>query len=129
LVEVWNSIPGFKPVKKFENRKKATGRIWKAVQSLVPAQNSPDVAPKAASSKKRATPKAKPHTGRDDSKKATVIRLLERAKGTTLADLMIETGWQAHSVRGFISGTLGKKLKLKVESFKTEKGERAYRLK
>jgi hypothetical protein len=42
---------------------------------------------------------------------------------------MRETKWQAHSVRGFISGTLGKRLKLKVESFKTEKGNRAYRIK
>jgi hypothetical protein len=39
------------------------------------------------------------------------------------------TGWQAHSVRGFISGTLGKKLKMKIDSFRTEKGDRTYRLK
>ena len=42
---------------------------------------------------------------------------------------MANTGWQAHSVRGFISGNLGKRLKLKVDSFKTEKGDRAYRIK
>jgi len=41
---------------------------------------------------------------------------------------MAATSWQAHSVRGVISGTLGKRLKLKVESFKTE-GERAYHVK
>jgi hypothetical protein len=42
---------------------------------------------------------------------------------------MTATGWQAHSVRGFISGTLGKRLKMKIDSFRTEKGDRAYRVK
>ena len=129
LVEVWNGIPGDKPVKKFTSRKTAVTRIWKAVQSLVSGLNAPDVAPKAARLGKRATRKPKAHTGRDDSKKALIIRLLERAKGATLNELMAATSWQAHSVRGFISGTLGKRLKLKVESFKTEKGDRAYRIK
>jgi hypothetical protein len=41
---------------------------------------------------------------------------------------MKATGWQPHSVRGFISGTLGKKLKLKVESSKDTQGERRYKL-
>ena len=129
LVEVWSSIPGLTPIKKFTNRKTAVARIWKAVQSLVSAPNAPDVAPKSAKAGKRPTRKVRAHTGRDDSKKALVIRLLERAKGATLGELMRETKWQAHSVRGFISGTLGKRLKLKVESFKTDKGDRAYRLK
>jgi hypothetical protein len=48
LVEVWNGIPGGKPVKKFTSRKTAVTRIWKAVQSLVSGPNAPDVAPKAA---------------------------------------------------------------------------------
>jgi hypothetical protein len=39
------------------------------------------------------------------------------------------TGWQPHSVRGFISGTLGKKMGLKVESTKPEEGERSYTVK
>ena len=129
LVEVWNSISGLTPVKKFTSRKTAIARIWKAAQSLVSGPNTPDVRKNPAKASKRATPKPKAHTARDGSKKADIIRLLERAKGATLADLMNETGWQAHSVRGFISGTLGKALRLKVESFKTEKGERTYRLK
>jgi len=45
-----------------------------------------------------------------------------------LQHLMRKTGWQAHSVRGFISGALGKKLRLKLESFKNSRGERAYRI-
>jgi hypothetical protein len=55
-----------------------------------------------------------------------VVALLKRSGGATLQHLMRATGWQAHSVRGFISGALGKKLRLKIESFKTARGERAY---
>ena len=39
------------------------------------------------------------------------------------------TGWQAHTVRGFVSGTLTKKLGLKIESFRSEGKERTYRIK
>ena len=45
-----------------------------------------------------------------------------------LVDSMEATGWQAHSVRGFISGTLGKKMGLKVESAKRADGQRVYTL-
>jgi len=129
LVELWNSIPGFKPIKRFTDRKTAVARIWKATQSLVSGAPAPDVAPKPARLSKRATRKPKAPAARDGSKKADIIRLLERAKGATLAELMTATGWQAHSVRGFISGTLGKRLKMKIDSFRTEKGDRAYRVK
>ena len=43
-----------------------------------------------------------------------------------LVDSMKATGWQAHSVRGFISGALGKKMGLRVESTKADEGERSY---
>ncbi|MCH8863534.1 MAG: DUF3489 domain-containing protein, partial [Proteobacteria bacterium] len=39
------------------------------------------------------------------SKKETCIALLKRARGASLADLQKATGWQAHSVRGFLAGT------------------------
>ena len=131
LVEIWNAVPGVATVKRFTSRKTAVVRIWAAIQNLAPEAGAqpPRLGPKKGRSAQRATQKDKAPTARDGSKKALVIRLLERAKGATLEELMSETKWQAHSVRGFISGTLGKRLKLKVDSFKTEKGDRTYRIK
>ena len=94
-------------------------------------------APKGAKPAKRAKATGKkakaarktPATPRAESKGAKVQEMLLRAKGATLAEIMKATGWQAHSVRGFISGTLTKKLGLKVESFRPEGGERSYRIK
>ena len=63
---------------------------------------------------------------RDGSKAAKVIALLSRVDGAKLPEIMDKMGWQAHTVRGFIS-VLGKTHK--VESTKTEKGVRIYRIK
>ena len=59
LVEIWNSLTGVKPVTKFANRKAATERIWKALQTLgeapapvaqepVAAEQPPEIAPAAS---------------------------------------------------------------------------------
>jgi Protein of unknown function (DUF3489) len=87
------------------------------------------VAPKAKTPKK--TPKAAKKEGgaREGSKAAKILDLLKRPDGATLAELMKAAGWQAHSVRGFISGTLGKKLGLTVTSTKADDGERTYTVK
>jgi len=41
---------------------------------------------------------------------------------------MTTTGWQAHSVRGFLSAAVGKKMGLHLESSKREDGQRVYRI-
>ena len=56
----------------------------------------------------------------------TLIHLIKRSRGATLAELQKATGWQAHSVRGAISGTLRKKLGLDVSIDQTEKRGRFY---
>lgn len=53
--------------------------------------------------------------------------MLELPTGTTIAAMMQATGWQQHSVRGFLSGVVRKKLKLKLASIKVD-GNRVYRI-
>jgi hypothetical protein len=67
-------------------------------------------------------------TPRAESKGAKILELIGRPKGATLAEIMKATSWQAHSVRGFLS-TAAKKHGLKIESTKTEAGDRVYSIK
>jgi Protein of unknown function (DUF3489) len=83
-------------------------------------------APKAKAPKKAPKAVRKAGATRDGSKAAKIIDLLKRPNGATLAEIMKATDWQPHSVRGFISGSLGKKMGLTVVSAKRESGERAY---
>ncbi|MCC6363136.1 MAG: DUF3489 domain-containing protein [Bryobacterales bacterium] len=139
LLQIWNSFAGVAPfdelkaIKKFTDRKTAVARVWKAIQRLdaAPAPQAADVAPKPKKSRKASKAEdGAPTTkgAREGSKKAIVLDLLKRPTGATLADIMSATGWQAHSVRGFISGSLSKKMGIKVESFKSESGDRSYKV-
>jgi hypothetical protein len=69
-----------------------------------------------------------PKTARAGSKSEGVIAMLKRKGGATLAEIMAHTGWQKHTTRGWVSGFLGKKMGIAVESFKSDKGERVYRI-
>ncbi len=65
---------------------------------------------------------------RAGTKIARLIALLRRKNGATIADLTDATGWQAHSVRGALSGTLKKKLGLAIASDKVDGRGRVYRI-
>jgi hypothetical protein len=141
LVDTWNSFAGvapfddLKPIKKFTSRKTAVSRIWEAVARLSPdgAQPAADVAPAKGKSKKsraKAPGRARAQesaTEARSNKKAEVITMMKRARGATLAEITEATGWQNHTVRGFVS-ILGSKGGEKIESTKNAAGERSYRI-
>ena len=80
-------------------------------------------ATKAAAAKKQSAKT----TGDGTNKKAEVIAMMKRAKGATLPEIMEATGWQAHTVRGFVS-ILGSKGGQAIESSKDASGERRYKI-
>ena len=91
------------------------------------------VGKKSAKAMKPAKPKkaAKPPKAKgakSGSKAEKVLELMKRQEGATLAEIAKATGWQNHSIRGFVSGHVIKKMGLKVESTKSEAGERTYRI-
>jgi hypothetical protein len=114
----------------------ATNAQPKGTKKANAAKRAGNVAPKKAKAVKKATPakkspkSAKKATGaRNGSKTATILEMLKRPGGATAKELLKATGWQSHSVRGFLSGTVGKKLGLTVTSTKGENGERSYAVK
>ena len=133
---IWERIQGLGDVPKSEAKpakpkadKKAKGSAQaakgastkaKATKKTTPVKNAPK-AKKAAKAEKSAGP-------REGSKTEQVIAMLKRKNGATLAEIMASTGWLSHTTRAFVSATLGKKLGLAVESFKSDKGERTYRI-
>jgi len=126
LIEIWNSLPGVEPVRRFTSKPVAVTRIWKAIQHLKPASSANG--PRVASNKSGAKKKANRAAAQPNGKAAQLIALLREPQGATLKSIMRAMGWQAHSVRGFISRQLGKKMGLRVRSFKRD-GERVYSVK
>lgn len=94
---------------------------------------------KARAHAAKASPQRAPRTGkpqrhrstagaRHGTKTAKILALLGRPNGASLAELRKATGWQAHSVRGFLSGAVKKKMGLRLASGPREDGQRAYRI-
>lgn len=104
----------------------------KKAKGTTPAKKATKPAKKARAAKKPAPAKTAPakksaDKGERANKKAEVIAMMKRAKGVTLAEIMELTGWQPHTVRGFVS-ILGSKGGETIESSKNAEGERTYRI-
>jgi hypothetical protein len=123
---MWNGLPGAKWVHRFTDRRTAVRRIWKAIQTLDGGSRGTRAAD-SGRGKSEIIGRSSPASGDDGrtTKAVQVIALLKRPSGATLKAIMAATGWQAHSVRGFISGQLRKRMRLDVQS-SDRAGERVY---
>jgi hypothetical protein len=115
--------PGKASPKKGASQKKGAPKAKKGVKATKPKKEAKagKTAAKPAHTKDASTPRA-------ESKGAKILELIGRPKGATLAEIQKATDWQKHSIRGFLS-TTAKKHGLKIESTKTEAGDRVYQVK
>ena len=81
--------------------------------------------PKAANAGSKANSDA---GGRKPTKANTILDLLRSKNGASIEDMTKATGWQSHSVRGFLSGTVKKRMGLTVENEPDKDGVRRYRI-
>jgi len=128
LVDIWNCLAGVKRVRKFTDRKSAVRRIWKAIQRLEVGSDRTGAIGSGLhhGSESQAPNKSVARgSGTSTTKADQVIALLKRPAGATGKSIMAVTGWQAHSVRGFISGQLRKRMGLEVQSLERN-GHRVY---
>jgi hypothetical protein len=107
LLALWNALPGVEKRKKVGDRDALIDQLWSAIEAL------PDPEPEAEAKR--------------PSKQEAVIAMLRRCEGATVDEVASATGWQRHTVRGVFSGTLKKKLGLRLASAKEERG-RVYRI-
>ena len=108
--------------------KAKTGAKKAAAKKEAKPASKPAAKKEAKPASKKAVKVKGPKVPREFSKKSIVLDLLRRPKGATMAEIAKATDWQNHSIRGFISGNLTKKMGLTVESTKNDAGDRIYRI-
>ena len=99
--------------------------VSKSAKKRLAASSTATVAAAKPSQQPSAAPKTK--AAESDSKQARVIAMLRSPTGATIAAMMEATGWQQHSVRGFLAGVVRKRLKLRLGSKKVD-GSRVYQI-
>jgi hypothetical protein len=146
LIEIWNSLPGVTPVKKFKDRGTAAERIWNIIEGLesrtgeapsadaakdataepVAAADAPATEKASPASKARTEP-AGAKAPRENSKTSQVIAMLKREGGVSVEEIMAAMQWQKHTTRALLSagGSLTRKHGLVVISEKVGE-ERRY---
>jgi hypothetical protein len=98
--------------------------VSKSAKKRLPAKSAPA---KAVKRPAQVADDPKTKKTNPDSKQSGVIAMLQSSGGATIAAMMKATGWQQHSVRGFLAGVVRKRLKLQLESTKVG-DDRIYRI-
>ena len=107
LLALWNALPGVEKRRKVGDRETLIDQLWSAIELLSDPEPEADA--------------------KRPSNQYAVIAMLRRPEGATVDEVASATGWQRHTVRGVFSGTLKKKLGLRLASAKEERG-RVYRI-
>lgn len=81
----------------------------------------------AAKPAQKSAANAEANSAKPDSKQSRVVAMLRAPTGATIAGMIKATGWQKHSVRGFLAAVVRKRLKLKLTSEKVD-GNRVYQI-
>jgi hypothetical protein len=119
LVEIWNRLPGATPLSRFTSRPVAAHRIWRELQRerTLSTEVRPSVKPRSALV----------GSHNSETKAARILALVKRSRGATLPEIIAATGWQPHSIRGFISAQIRRRMGLIVRSFERN-GMRVYQI-
>ena len=120
--------PAKAAAKKGASKKKAAPKSPAPAKEAKTKAAGPQKEPATAKKAAAAVATKEVSTPRAESKGAKILELIARTDGATLAEIMTATGWQAHSVRSFLS-TAGKKRGIKIESTKNDDGVRNYTVK
>lgn len=112
LIKVLNALSNAGLVARYANAPEGSMQLAITPEGLAAIGSAPVNAPKQ----------------RDGTKQSALIELLKRPEGASLAEMVEATGWQQHTVRGAMAGSLKKKLSLDIVSEKSDGQERKYRI-
>ena len=102
----------------------AKGKSGKRLQAAKANKSSKVAKPSVSTKPKKAA--SKTSSPRSETKHDQILNLLRRKGGASIAEMQKVSGWQPHSVRGFLSGTVKTRLGLKLSSTMSKSGERRY---